>query len=207
MNEQTVSQSPSTATTGRVPTRPRERGLEGINVKPVTRRLTRMVGQQWTHVSATIDGLDGMHRAEIRSAYLRCVGENVATSEEVQPNAPYYVDANGCLARRASTKTEVAQPTDATVLPEEAQAFLANRVIGVRGETYFWFDPIPSKMKTFAKTCPNTGTPVYHHMRTTAFRQGRALNQAETETFKDFDPAVCDAILAKAPAFSSPPAN
>lgn len=207
MNTQQVPSSPASPTTDQVITRPRERGLGGIDTRPVHHRLNGGVGTDWNVVLGKINGLNGMRRPETRAAYLRCVGDNVATSEDVLPNAKFYVDALGRLARREQAKIANDGSARPVVLSKEVVDFLDRRSIGTRGDTLFWFDPIPSKTRKFAGNDPRTGVPIYYDQRRTAFRQGRALNDEETATFVDLDEAVRVEILAKAPAHSPAPAN
>lgn len=207
MNEQTTYPSPSTETTDRVPTRPRERGLGGIDTRPVFHRLNGGVGTDWNDVLGKINGLKGMRWPETRTAYLRYVGENVATSADVLPGAPFYVDELGRLARREQAKTAGEKFANPVVLSKEVVDFLDRRSIGVRGETLFWFDPIPSKKKVYGGVNPRTGVANYYDQRQTAFRQGHVLTQDEAKTFKALDESVRDAIISMAPAYSPAPAN
>jgi hypothetical protein len=205
VNEQISNPPPPTETPSRVVTKPRERGLEGIDVRPVLHRLDGMVGRPWTEVSAKIDALKGMRRADARSAYLRCVGETVATSESVLPETPYFVDANGCLARREQSGPAIDKSAVPVILSPETEAFLSGRVIGVRGTTHVWFVPTGRVRRVPNGIDPETGEMTFRSVE--SLRQDRPLDAKETQSFLDVSKAERDAILAKAPAHSPAAAN
>jgi len=184
--------------------KPRERGLDGIDTKPILRRLTRMVGKPWVDVRAKIDAMPEMPRRDFRTAYNRFLGENVAMSEDIQPAAAFYVDANGRLTRRDQAES-TDRSVEPTVLSPETMAFLGKRVIGVRGETLFWFDRIGSPEKKFAGNCPRTGKPLYLTARKTTYRQGSALSSDEVATFEGFPEAQRAKICFLAPDHSPAP--
>ncbi len=169
--------------------KPRERGLGGIDTRPVEHRLHGGIGKPWSHVLGKINKLKGMRYPATRAAYLRCVGEQVAPSEGALPGAEFYVDENGNLARRDPAKDD--RPSETVVLSTEIEAFLDRRSIGKRGQTLFWFEP----------------TARYSDAERTRFRQGRALNEEESAIFADLDEADRVEILSRDPARSPAPAN
>ena len=204
MDSQSTPASPPTEPTAdQVIVKPRERGLGGIDVRPVFHRLNGLVGKNWDDVLGKINGLNGMRYEAKRAAYLRCLGENVATSEDVLPTAPFYVDGNGSLCQRPERRPSATEPnlSRPVEIPPTVNVFLAGRAIGKRGDTLFWFDSIPSKKKVYGGVNPRTGVANYYDQRQTALRQGLALNDEETATFNDFDEKVRADILSRAPAY------
>ncbi len=196
MNTQTHPTSPAPATDQTV-SKPRERGLERVDVRPVLHRLHGMVGKPWAVVLNKINGLYGMRHDVTRAAYLRCVGENVGAE------MPFYVDENSCLARREEAGTDkVAEPV---VLSAETEAFLDGRVVGMRGTVLVWFVRTGRSRQVPNGTDPKTGEPAFKSID--YLRQDRPLNKKEILAFDAFGPEVCAAIVAKAPASSPSPAN
>lgn len=203
MNEQTIPSSPPTESQDRVVTKPRERGLERVDVRPVLRRLKRMVGQLWTVVLGKIDRLNGMRFNAIRAAYLRCVGENVATSEDVLPDADFYVDASGRLAERSRNANAAASKP--VVISAETEAFLDGRAVRRLGAVLIWFVRTGRTYRAANGIDPKTGEPAFQDVD--RLRQDRPLNRKEASFFKDLPEEEQLAILAMASAHSSAPAN
>ena len=204
----------------------RARGLERIDTGPVLRRLRAMVGIPYGEVLAKINRLNGMRLPATRAAYLRFLGENVAASEDVSLEMPFYVgdfavtnDAGkivevlpACLMRRVKDETKTdpdpaAFFAETNPLPEDVLSFLNGRFVGLRGRTLFWFGPVPSVTREFHGVCNKTGVPKYDRRSQTAYRQDRTLTKDEAAVFAGFDEAVRAQVLRMAPAYSPAPAN
>ncbi len=194
--------APNARTGDAVQEKPRERGLERVDVRPVLHRLHGMVGKPWSDVLDKINRLDGMRYEVTRAAYLRCVGESVADAERVGLEMPFYVDEDGRLTRREEAGAEkVAEPV---VLSAEIEAFLDRRVIGIRGTVLVWFVRTGRSYQVPNGTDPETGKPT--HKSIDYFRQDRPLNKKEILAFKGFGTMIGEALVAMAPA-APPSAN
>lgn len=175
-----------------------------IDTSPIIQRLRGATDpnkpeQRWNDVYRKLCDHPLMRRADGRAACEETIRTRVSFDGNLRSSTWFYVDADGLLhAVETNAKTDSGE--EPAVDPTVVEAFLGGRVIGERGGNLYWFDPIPRTEREFTKTCGVTGTPQYARVSRTSYRQGKALDAEESETFLGFPNDTREAILSKAPA-------